>query len=591
MAATLWGRPLSVEHFYTRVFVEALLDHPMLLSRLRLLEPWGLHFHNDDLDDFSLEFQLEESRRVRRNLEILRSYPRAELSPSQLLSSDVLDWFLAVRADGEPYLFHDYPLNQLDGIHGELPDFMLNVHQVNDARDAWNYVERLSRFGVAIDQVIASVRQRAERDLTPPRFVLRRVRSDVETFLSADPAEHVLVTGFEASLAAIADVSAREREELTAAAREQVEWTVLPAWRRLAAALPALDEIATDEAGAWKHPDGDAYYAWTLRLHTTTPLDADAIHAIGLAEVARIHAKLREILTREGYHARDLGATLRALHAEPRFLYPDDEEGRARILADYTAIVAAVEPRLPEWFGRLPQAPVVVRRVPAFKEAGAAGAYYQPPPLDGSRPGIFFANLRSVREVVRFGMRTLAHHEAIPGHHLQIALANEQHELPLFRRVVPFTAFVEGWALYAEQLAAEQGLNPTPWDQLGWLVADVFRAVRLVVDTGLHARRWSRERAIDYMLANTGMPETDVVAEVERYAVLPGQACAYKIGQLEILRLREHARRELGPRFELKHFHDVVLGNGALPLVLLEREVEGWIESEQGAAAESAPML
>jgi uncharacterized protein (DUF885 family) len=233
---------------------------------------------------------------------------------------------------------------------------------------------------------------------------------------------------------------------------------------------------------------------------------------------------------------------------------------------------------------------VVVRRVPSFKEAGAAGAYYQPPPLDGSRPGIFFANLRSVGEVVKFGMRTLAHHEAIPGHHLQIAIANEQSELPLFRRVVPFTAFVEGWALYAEQLADEQGLNPTPWDQLGFLVADVFRASRLVVDTGLHAQRWSRERAIDYMLESTGMPETDVVAEVERYAVLPGQACAYKVGQLEILRLRERARRALGGRFDLRRFHDAVLSNGALPLVLLEREVDAWIEAERGAAPETASV-
>jgi uncharacterized protein (DUF885 family) len=579
LVPTLWGRPLSIDHFYTRVFLELLLDHPMLLSQLRVLEPYGLHFHNDDLDDFSVEFQLEESGRVRRNLELLASYPREEQSAEQQLSSDVLAWSLTIQAEGERYQFHDYPLNQLSGIHTRLPDFMLNVHSMNDARDARNYVARLSRFGVALDQVIASVRHRAERGLAPPRFVFARVREDVELLLASPASESVLVSGFAEKLAALEGLSAQQRRELVEAARAAVDETVLPAYRRLAGALAPLEAAAGHEAGAWKHPDGDGYYAWALRLHTTSDLDADAIHAIGLAEVDRIHGEMRAILAEEGYDASDLGATLRAVHSEERFLYPDSDEGRAQILADYRAIVAAVEPRLPGLFGRLPRARVEVERVPEFKEAGAAGAYYQPPPLDGSRPGTFFANLRSVREVAKFGMRTLAYHEAIPGHHLQIALGNELEDVPLFRRVVPFTAYIEGWALYAERLAAEQGLHPTPYDHLGQLVAEVFRAVRLVVDTGLHAKRWTREQAIDYMLANTGMPETDVVAEVERYIVLPGQACAYKIGQLEILRLRERAEDALGPRFDLASFHDVVLSEGALPLVLLERQVEAWIEA------------
>jgi uncharacterized protein (DUF885 family) len=237
--------------------------------------------------------------------------------------------------------------------------------------------------------------------------------------------------------------------------------------------------------------------------------------------------------------------------------------------------------RLPALFGRLPKAPVRVERIPIFKEQEAPGAYYMPPPLDGSKPGIFYANLRSVREIPKLGMRTLAYHEAIPGHHLQIAIAQELPDLPIFRRVVPFTAYAEGWALYAERLALEEGFHPTPYDRIGALVAELFRAVRLVVDTGLHAERWTRERAIEYMLANTGMPDTDVVAEIERYIVWPGQACAYKIGQLTILDLRERAQRELGDRFELRDFHDVVLGSGSLPLDLLERRVVEWIETKR----------
>jgi uncharacterized protein (DUF885 family) len=250
------------------------------------------------------------------------------------------------------------------------------------------------------------------------------------------------------------------------------------------------------------------------------------------------------------------------------------------MLADYQAILDDAAPRLPALFGRLPQAPVRVERVPAFKEAGAPGAYYMPPPLDGSKPGIFYANLRSVREIPKFGMRTLAYHEAIPGHHLQIAIAQELPGLPIFRRVVPFTAYVEGWALYAERLALENGFHLTPYDRLGALQAEVFRAVRLVVDTGIHAQRWTREQAIAYMVQNTGMPETDVVAEVERYIVSPGQACAYKVGQLAILSLRGRAQQALGPRFDPRAFHDVVLGQGALPLELLERKVDEWIANQ-----------
>jgi uncharacterized protein (DUF885 family) len=254
-----------------------------------------------------------------------------------------------------------------------------------------------------------------------------------------------------------------------------------------------------------------------------------------------------------------------------------------QILADYQAIIDDANTRLPALFGRLPRARVVVERVPVFKEAGAARAYYDIPPFDGSRPGVFYANLRHLAEHPKFGMRTLTYHEAIPGHHLQIAVAQELEGVPFFRRVVPFTAFQEGWALYAERLAAESGFHPTAFDRLGQLVAEGFRAARLVVDTGIHAKRWTREQAIDYLAANTGMEPSEVAAEVERYIVMPGQALAYKTGQLEILDLRERARRELGERFDLRGFNDVVLGSGALPLTLLSRNVDAWIAARRAS--------
>ncbi|MBW2316348.1 MAG: DUF885 domain-containing protein, partial [Deltaproteobacteria bacterium] len=285
---------------------------------------------------------------------------------------------------------------------------------------------------------------------------------------------------------------------------------------------------------------------------------------------------MREAFAETGLEVGDPIVALGALAAAERFLYGGDDAAREAILTDFRSMVEDAERRLPPLFGRLPKAPVSVERVPPFKEAGSAGAYYNPPSFDGTRPGTFYANLRDPREVQKFGMRTLTYHEAIPGHHLQIALSWEMEGQPFFRRVIPFTAFTEGWALYAERLALEEGWHPTPYDRLGALQAEMFRAVRLVVDTGLHAKRWSRDRAFNYMLRQTGQPPIEVQAEIDRYIVMPGQACAYKIGQLRILAARDRARERLGAQFDLRAFHDLVLGQGALPLAVFERVVENW---------------
>ena len=577
LVPTLWGKPWSIEHYYLRVFAELLLDRPQLLSRLRILEPWGLDWFADDLDDYSVEFTNRTARQVKSQLARLRSYDRSAQGESQLLSTDVLDSFLALQAEGERFRFHDYPVNQMNGVQNELPDFMLNVHQIGSAGEAEAYLTRLSKFGEAFDQVIAGLAHRESIGVLPPRFVMERVLDGVRRFVEPPPSQHVLATDFERRLGKLAVVPEPERTRLVARAQQEIERTVYPAYRRLEAQLEGMRERAGTDDGAWHLPDGNAYYAWTVRLHTTTDRTPQEIHQRGLAEVARIQAEMRAILSAEGLPADDLAKAIRSLGSDPRFLYPDTDEGRRQVLADYQAIIDDANARLPALFGRLPRARVVVERVPEFKEQGAARAYYEIPPFDGSKPGIFYANLRHTAEHPKFGMRTLTYHEAVPGHHLQIALAQEMPDVPFFRRVVPFTAFQEGWALYAERVAAESGFHPTAWDRLGQLVAEVFRAVRLVVDTGIHAQRWTREQGIEYMAANTGMEETEVVAEVERYIVMPGQALAYKTGQLEILELRERGRRELGDRFDLRQFHDQVLGSGALPLTLLARNVDAWI--------------
>lgn len=578
---TVWGTPWSIEHLYTRVFAEVVLERPMLLSRLRLLEPWGLDFHSDELDDFSVAFQLESAEQTREALRMLRGYDRESQTPSQRLSTDLLDWYLEVASDGERFQFHDYPVNQMSGVQSSLPDFMLNVHQIHSRRDAENYRRRLAAFGVAFDQVVEGLRHRESQGVVPPRFVLLRVREEIRGFLERPPREHVLYARFRERLDEVESLDELQREALLEAVGAEIEDSVYPAYRRLDDELARLEAVATTDEGAWKLPDGDAYYAWALRLHTTTRLTADEIHRLGLAELERIQREMAAILREEGLDASDLAAAIRSLGDDPRFRYPDTDDGRSQILADYRAIVDDAHERMPDLFGVLPRAPVVVERVPFFKQAGAPLAYYQPPPFDGSLPGVFYVNLRSVSENQRFRMRTLTYHESIPGHHLQIAIAMELDGVPFFRRVLPFTAFTEGWALYAERLAGEQGFHPTPWDELGMLIDEAFRAVRLVVDTGIHAKRWTREQAIDFMEANTGKPRSELVAEVERYIVMPGQACAYKMGQLRILELRERARRALGADFDLRDFHDVVLGGGSLPLEILERVVDDWIAAQR----------
>jgi uncharacterized protein (DUF885 family) len=580
---TIWFKPWSIDHFYGRVFVRFALRHPMMLSGMRLLEPMGLDFHNDDLDDFSMAFQAKETRFIEDELETLRSYDRASMSDERGLSYDILEWFLADQNEGNRWPFHNYPVNQLGGIQSGLPEFMINTHHLESKKEAEQYIARVGQFDRAFDQVLEGLAHREGLGIVPPRFVIDHVLTEMRGLIEPGPAGMVLHTHFVEKLGEMEDVDPDAGAELAGRLEAEIRETVIPAYGRLIAFFERQRTIATDDDGVWKLPDGENYYNWTLRHHTSTTMTADEIHRLGLEEVDRLQLEMRTILEEEGYPTEDLAATMNGLNREERFVYPDTDEGREQVIADFQAIIDEIDAGLGDLFDVRPESGVQVERVPEFRQATAPGAYYDSPPFDGSKPGTFYINLRDVKEIPSFGMRTLAYHEAIPGHHFQIAVAQELEGVPFFRKVVPFTAFVEGWALYAEHLAAEHGFQDDPYDRLGYLTAQLFRAVRLVVDTGIHAQRWTREEALDYMLANTGMPEGDVVAEIERYIVNPGQACAYKVGQLEILALRRRAEERLGDDFDLAGFHDVVLTNGAVPLSILEQLVDRWIEELGGA--------
>ena len=575
----LWGKPWSVNLLYVRTFLRLALDSPELLTHLGILEKLGWHFHNAKLADASVAHETKQFRQLAKDLRILRSYDRRRQSPAQLLSTDVMDWFLDDQLRGEPYRFHNYPLNQMFGIQSELPNFMLTLHPLVSRTEARNYIRRLSKFGVKFDQVLEGLQMREQRGVIPPRFVIRRVLDEMTAFVGQPATDNPLYTVFKEKTSKL-KLDPAEQQRLLNEVETQIKAVVYPAYQKLIAYFTALEAKATDDDGVWKLPNGAAYYAYCLRSNTTVALNPEQVHAIGLAEVERIEGEMKAILTRLGYpDVENAPLKLQEFAKDERFLYPNTNEGRTQALADYQRILDEMNASLDPLFAVRPKAALKVERVPEFREKTSAGAYYHPADLGGGRPGVFYANLRDMNEVAKFSMKTLAYHEGIPGHHFQLAIAMELRGVPFFRRLVPFTAYAEGWALYAEKLVRENGAyTADPYGELGCLDAELFRAVRLVVDTGIHAMRWTRQQAIDYMQQHTASALESIVSEVERYIVMPGQACAYKIGELKLLELRQKVRQALGDRFDLRQFHDVILKNGAMPLSLLEQVVEEYIQ-------------
>jgi uncharacterized protein (DUF885 family) len=582
VAHTIWFKPMKIGWFFERVFIEYAVDNPEMLSGMRMLPPW-MDWYSDDLADASLAAEDEMRAKLKDDLATLRRYDRDALDPQARTSYDMLEYFLAMQEEGDRFRHHNYPLNQLFGLQNGLPTFMATQHPVASEGEAEDYIARLGKFPLKFEQTLEGLRAREDKGIIPPQFVITKVLDEMRRFVAAAAKENLLYTSFADKLGKIEPAAMDEatRSRLLGEVETAIEASVYPAYRGLIAYYEALQPKATGNHGVWALPEGEAMYAWAVRQQTTTDMSAEEVHALGLSEVARIEAEMDAILQAEGLVEGTIGARVQQIAQRPDQLYPDTDEGRAQIIAEFQRIIDEIDAGLGETFNMRPEAGVKVERVPEFREKTAPGAYYNPPAFDGSRPGVFYINLRNTAEVARFGMRTLAYHEGIPGHHFQIAIQQEMRGVPMFRKVLPFTAFSEGWALYTERLAWEMGFQDDPLDNLGRLQAEMFRAVRLVVDTGMHAKRWTREQAIEYMLEKTGMPETDVVAEIERYLVNPGQALAYKVGMNKMLELRERAKAELGPKFVLARFHDVVLAEGSKPMKLLERSVLEWIESEK----------
>ncbi|HQG40513.1 MAG TPA: DUF885 domain-containing protein, partial [Spirochaetales bacterium] len=451
--------------------------------------------------------------------------------------------------------------------------------------EVYNYIKRLNKFPLKFSQVMEGLKIREQKGILPPRFVIERVLDEMKEFIAKPAVENPLYTVFKGKLEKLTHIKQPEHDKVLMMVKSAIEQSVYPAYSMFIEYFTTLRQKATNDDGVWKLPQGDKYYAYLLHSHTTISEDAEAIHNTGLAEVERIETAMRKILSEQGFGTVEQPAKkLAELAKEERFQFPDTDEGRKACIAEYERILAEVKSVLPAWFNVQPRAELKVERIPEFKEKTAPGAYYQPADIGGGRPGVFYANMRNMKEIAKFSMKALAYHEGIPGHHFQIALAQETRKLPLFRRMIPFTAFAEGWAMYAEHLAREMGIyKDDPFGLLGSYDSELFRAVRLVVDTGIHQMRWTRDEAIAYMEAHSAQDHASIVSEIERYIVMPGQACSYKMGMLTILQLRENAKAELGSSFNIRDFHDCVLKNGAMPLGILEKVVDEYIAVKKRA--------
>ena len=577
-----WFYPMTVNNTVNQFSAEFALDTPELLSGIGLIDNTALDFHSGKLGDYTRVKEEEMLGRLRAARARMNRFDPAELSGQEKLSWEIAVWFLDDMIRQAEFPYGGYRVNQISGVTVNLPQFLTDTHVVVSEKSAERYLSRLREFGRVLDESRARVEDDRAHGVVPPDFIIAKAIGGMRSFIEEGAAKNPLVSTLAPKLDKIEGLDAARKEAIVAEATDIVGETVIPAYQRMIGLFEDMAKTATHDAGIWRIPDGERIYAAALKSNTTTDMTAEELHALGLSEVARIDSEMDAILRSLGRTEGSVADRLRALSQDPAQLFANTDEGRQQMLDYLGKLNTEVMARAKDFFITLPPQPLEIVRVPEYSQDSSAGGYYNAPALDGSRPGRFYINQKNTADNPRWQLPTLLYHEAAPGHHFQLSASQLIENVPMLRKLSPFNAYAEGWALYAERVAAEDMLlyANDPWGNLGRLNDERFRAVRLVVDTGMHARRWSREEAITYMLANTSNSEDDVVREIERYVVWPGQACAYKTGQLAIIRLRQKAEKALGERFDLPAFHEVVLMNGAMPLGILDKVVDEWIATQ-----------
>ena len=574
-------KPISLDHYLGKEVISGMLDSPEAMTYLGIIDQFNfITKHQSKLSVYGLEDQAEDLADMKKSRAILERYDDSKLTKQQRISKNVALFDLDNKIkQEEEFPFHDYPLNQIGGIHLNMVQFMTDVHPIRSKNEARAYIDRLNMFDDVFGSTIESLDAQRDAGIFPPRFVFDHVIRQLNELINAD--QNPIRDVFERKInEPELDFNDKFKAELINDLNLAMEESVNPSFQLLLDFMIETLPMADPNDGVWSLPNGDEFYALRLKVYTTTDYSAEDIHNIGLSEVDRISKRMQDILSELGYGDNlNVGEMMNQLNEDPQFLYADTPDRKTIVIKDYSDIVEETWMAAADSFHRMPASKVEVRAVPEYSEQNEAGGYYMSPALDGSRPGVFYANLYDIKQTPTYSMRALAFHEAIPGHHLQNALNLENEDLTLYRRFGYYTsAFGEGWALYSERLSVELGMAKTLFDELGVLQSELFRSVRLVVDTGLHYKRWTREEAMDYMKKTTGMSDAEVVSEIERYIVWPGQACSYKVGMIKILDLRERAKDQMGDSFDIRDFHSAVLDHGEPPLFVIENLVDDMIK-------------
>ena len=574
-------KPYSLDHFLAKELIVSMTESPEYMTYLGLFDNFDfVTKHNQKLSIPSAEQSKENYENNVKKLKIIKGFDINTLEQDQRITQKIA--LFDTQNDIERYerfKYHSYPFNQISGNHLNLVEFMTDTHPLKSRTDAENYIERVQMFDEVLEANLLWLEEQKRQNIYAPKFVFDHVIKQLNELINYDDSENPLMVIFKDKVNKL-NLKTEETDKLIKELSKVISEDVKPGFQLILSFMESNYEMANKYHGVWSLPDGDDYYALRLRSYTTTDYSAEEIHQLGLQEVDRIGRRMKEIFLELGYKVdKPVGEMMNDLNEDPNFLYEDTEDRKKIVIDDYNQMVKEAEEDVRPYFYKFPSSPVEVRPVPEYSEKTAAGGYYQSPSLDGSRPGVFYANLYDIKQTPKYGMRTLTFHEAVPGHHFQLALNIENEELTLYRRLGYSTsAHTEGWALYAEQLGVEVGMTKNLYDELGVLQSEMFRANRLVVDTGIHHKKWTREKAMDYMKKTTGMSDTEVRVEIERYIVWPAQATSYKMGMIKILELRERAKKALGEKFDLRDFHSIVLDHGIVPLFVLEDLINQWIE-------------
>jgi uncharacterized protein (DUF885 family) len=562
--------------FFEDTFNRSVMRSPIYQTYMGIKKDYG------KWDDGSEARTLEDLALTKKDLVTLNAMNYAALDDSTQVSYNLMKQNLEDTIADFKWRHHNYPVNQMFGTHSMVPAFLINQHQISDVSEAKAYISRLNGVTEVFSQLEKDLEVRAQKGIIAPKFVFPHVIDSSKNIIKGAPFESgedsTLLADFKRKVNKL-EIEQSEKDALISEATKSLKSSIKPAYQSLITYLKTLEMRANNEDGAWKFPNGKAFYNNALARTTTTDLTAEQIHKTGLSEVARIHNEMREIKEKVGFKG-DLKAFMQFMKTDKQFYKPDTKEGKQEYLDEAVALIDNMKLRLDELFIVKPKADLKVKAVEAFREKAAGKAFYQQPAPDGSRPGVYYANLYDMEAMPTYQMEALAYHEGVPGHHMQIAIAQELEGVPKFRKFGGYTAYIEGWGLYSELVPKEMGLYEDPYSDFGRLSMELWRACRLVVDTGIHAMKWTRQEGIDYYVNNTPNATSDGVKMVERHVVMPSQATAYKIGMLKILELRKAAKDKLGDKFDIREFHDVVLKNGPLPLNVLEDFVDQYVASK-----------